>query len=330
MACNNATPVYWLGVSFDSALEFYSDIALTTLAPDGWYSVGGTYREISGGILGPPQPCPSCLVPCGTGIVGQGGCGQYRLDMDLGNSTGAVIIVFDPYGYPDRCTWTYDGVSASEYSSAMAGYLEGFVGTQADGVNQCAPDLINISGSMNPPPGTYTTCQGGFNPLTIYNYIGGTFVDMGVPITLGPYAPADLSLTVNQPGPCMMVVPKPNITPTNLNLSVDGPCGSTGWNVIVNCPIDLNRFNCRVSSPGVVCGDPLTDELFTAHVGNITGISAAIGHGDWVFEDVNGVTPKNTSTIDKIFLVDNNGSLDCITVSPDSIVTAITPCSGSC
>ena len=330
MACNNATPVYWLGVSFDSALEFYSDIALTTLAPDGWYSVGGTYREISGGILGPPQPCPSCLVPCGTGIVGQGGCGQYRLDMDLGNSTGAVIIVFDPFSFPDRCTWTYDGVSASEYSSAGEGYLEGFVGTQLAGVDYCAPDLINVSGSMNPSPGTYSTCvnlnTGAVTPLTIYNYIGGTFVSSTTPITLGPYAPADLSLTGSAPQKCMMVVPKPNISPTNLNLSMDGPCGSTSWTLGVNCPIDLNRFNCRVSSPGVVCADPLTDELFTAHVGNTTGIFAAIGLNDWAFEDVNGVTHKAAGT----YLVNNNGSLDCVTVSVDGIVTAITPCSGSC
>ena len=327
MPCNNATTVYWAGVSFETSPQLYSDIGLTTVAADGWYSVAGVYRQMSGGILGPPQPCPSCLTPCGTNITGNGSCGEYVLDMDLGNSTGAAIIVFNPFSYPDKCKWIYDGVTASEYSSAIAGYLEGFVGTQGAGISQCTPDLTNGAGSMNPPPGTYSQCissSGAVTPLYRYNYIGGVYQNSMTTLTLGPYTASEVSLTVGMPGQCMMVLPKPNVTPTNCSVIVDGPCGNTGWTLNVNCPIELNRFSCKPHP--AACADPLPDLLFTAHVGNMTGISPAIGLNDWAFEDVNGVTPKAPG----IYLVNNSGSFDCVTVSTDGIVTAITPCAGSC
>ena len=77
MACSNPT-VHWSGSSFASAPQLYSDSALTTVAADGWYSFGGVAREMSGGVLGPVQPCSSCVVPCGGGLnIGGFGTGLF-------------------------------------------------------------------------------------------------------------------------------------------------------------------------------------------------------------------------------------------------------------
>ena len=208
---------------------------LTVLAPDGWYSVGGIYREISGGILGPPQTCPSCLVPCGVPIVGNGFQGQYVINMDLGNSTGAAMIFFNPMGVPDKCTWTYDGISASEYSHVTFGYIQGIIGAATGGASgqSCAPNITNGAGSGG---ATYAG--------TIFNYNGTAFVNTGAPVTMGPYTNqvsggTDLVGTFN-PGwglgfGATMVIPKPNITPTNLNITIDAPCGTTAFNITAIC-----------------------------------------------------------------------------------------------
>ena len=151
MACNNAYTVYWAGTSFTSAAQIYTDGNLTTVAPDGLYSVGGIVREMTGGILGSPQPCPTCVIPCGQPFnFGGGGTGEYTIYFDLGSSPGAAILTFSPgvnnttlFPIPDGCTWIYDGVTASEYSSLLGGYQTGIIG---------APD-------PGPPSGFGTPCN---------------------------------------------------------------------------------------------------------------------------------------------------------------------------
>ena len=69
-------PFYFDTITFQTATNVWLDAALTTLAPDGFYAQSGIYREKSGGILGPVQPCPDCSVPCNTEVNGFGGAGK--------------------------------------------------------------------------------------------------------------------------------------------------------------------------------------------------------------------------------------------------------------
>mgnify|MGYP003627798682 CR=1 FL=1 len=321
MACNNSTTVYWSGISFDTSPQIYTDSNLTIIAPDGWYSVGGTFREMSGGLLGPPQACPACLVPCGGPINGNGGQGQYRINMDLGNDTGAALIFFSPQGVPDRVTWTYDGLSASEYSHVTFGYLQGLIGAETGGASgaSCGPVITNAAGS-----GTATYAG------TIFDYITGAFVNQGTPITMGPYNPQGSAINpVDLVGSfaagwgagfgATMVIPKPNITPTNLLITIDGPCGTTGWDMRSVCPLKLNAFR-RGVDEGACC--IYTAELYTASVYDFTGVSNVVQLNDWAFEDINGVT----KIPEGIYPVDNNGTDSLVTVSADGIVTNIAAC----
>jgi hypothetical protein len=52
--------------SLSTATVIYSDINLTTIAPDGFYSDGTISREQALGILLPQSVCPSCDVPLAT------------------------------------------------------------------------------------------------------------------------------------------------------------------------------------------------------------------------------------------------------------------------
>lgn len=50
--------------NFADATAVYTDEALTTLAPDGFYQMGGeTARQQVSGVLKPAEPCPSCVKP---------------------------------------------------------------------------------------------------------------------------------------------------------------------------------------------------------------------------------------------------------------------------
>ena len=331
MACTSNVTVYWLGTSFASATQLFSDSNLTTVAPDGYYQVGGIYREMSGGVLGAPGSCPTCLVPCGNTITGSGSQGYYTVSFDAGNSQGAVIVLFEPYSYPDGVTWTYDGVTASEYASATNGYLQGLIGNQSS-ANPVTPPFPPFP--CNPPMTNGAGSAGATFSGTLYVWdtslpgLGG-FVDVGVPTVLGPYgnaATGDVSFTVTNPGPAAMVVPKPNITPTNVDFVIQGPCNSTVWNITVLCPQELPAYKCEPTP--VACGDPLTELMFTVHPASPTGVTAGgVFVNDWAFADSVGVNLKPAGT----YLVDNGvGTLQCVTVSANGVITNVTSCSGSC
>ena len=320
MACNNAYTVYWAGVSFVSANQIFSDGNLNNVAPDGVYSVGGIVREMVGGVLGPSQPCPTCLVTCGTSITGNGGQGRYKVQFQTTPAVGAMIVRFDPVNFPDKCVWNYDGASKSEYSSSVYGFLSGVIGTINSGVNNCNPDIINATGSMNPAPGTFAGTE------WIYNTATTVFDNTSIPVTMGPYANSaggGVSLTAAAPGMggdnCLMVIPKPNILPDTVDLVIDGPCGGTAWNATIYCPILLNEFEAGLE--GEPCCN-LSINIYTAHVGSADGVGTVIGVHDWVFEDAYGITQLPAGD----YPIYNNTVNQIMTVSADGVVTALVGC----
>ena len=60
--CDCVPGNYFLNASFSTATSIFTDINLTTIAPDGTYSTGGIRRELISGVLFPVQPCNSCSV----------------------------------------------------------------------------------------------------------------------------------------------------------------------------------------------------------------------------------------------------------------------------
>ena len=177
---------YYDGLDFVSCTSVYTDAALTIVAADGWYSQGGIFREMLNSVLLAATPCPSCTVPCGTPIIASGNHGVYRVSLDFGNSQGAAIITFNVGGsdtndnpVPDKLTWTFDGTTASEYSSLLGGYLTGYIGAadiDASGYDCgcCTNCNIGVYGANG------VTTTNGSNGVSqsnvpVYNYTNGQF-----------------------------------------------------------------------------------------------------------------------------------------------------------
>ena len=90
------------------------------MATLGNYAQGGIYRQLTGGVLSNAVACPSCIYSCGQPPLADnaGAYGNYIADVGVGNTVGAVVAKFTVGANSVAgCTWTYDGQSASEYSS---------------------------------------------------------------------------------------------------------------------------------------------------------------------------------------------------------------------
>ena len=193
--------------------------------------IGAGMSELSYHILADDVSGDHPVIACPVTISGAGGRGLYTLIGNMGAPTCAVIVKFNPLSVPDRCTWTYDGTTASEYSSVNEGYLEGVVGTIGAGAN-CG--LTNADGSDGV---TFT----GNNHY--YDQAAGAYESDGTTVDLNggnAYTASQVTLTTNAPGNCTMVVPKPNASPTNVTLVIDGPCSGTGWQVQMYCAKPCN------------------------------------------------------------------------------------------
>ena len=91
---------YYLdGTTFQNATKVYTDADLTTLAPNGFYSVGGKYRQQTGGFLLGEAVCPACDEGCATNptSAGEGSFqftsnnpGVYYIKVNTGTGVGLI------------------------------------------------------------------------------------------------------------------------------------------------------------------------------------------------------------------------------------------------
>ena len=336
MACNNQQTIFWTGTTFADATQLFSDNLLTQPSPDGFYSFGGLVRQVTGGqgILGPVQPCNDCAISCasaksdiirGTSPV----AGRYTFEVEVGTSIGAVVLYFRPSVNevtPAKLTWSYNNITASEYSSPVWGYAQGILGRMDffptnGGQLECNGNIIsNDLGSNN------QTFNG---TLKTFDLITQTFVDSNpqTNITLGPYnnlANGGVTLTAfgnNQNvGTFNTVIPKTSATLTTISITVESTCAFNEWELGVNCPTSLNSFSAN-SVDGRACGSYNTT-MYTSSVYSEDGVSPNIQINDWVFTDVNGVTQWPAGTYPVLVQTQNN----LVTVDLNGVVTGIAPC----
>jgi hypothetical protein len=360
---------YYDGLNFATATSVYTDAALTNVAPDGWYSQGGVYRQMLNGVLLAVTPCPSCTVPCGSPINASGNFGVYRATLDFGNSKGAAVINFNVGNndnpIPDKLTWTFNSQSASEYSSVLGGYLSGYIGAADQDASgfacsccaDCNPAVYGNNG-VTTANGSNGVAQ---SNVPVYNYTNGTFqvapgVTANIPAWNGNNSPDQSLSTCSANGTpttpwrvfnATMVVPVPvAASDTTVDIEISAPCSSTFFSFSVNCPTLLTGFpagNVGVSAADV-CGDAFTTNIY--HVGvNTLGIpnrpvsqggplaatpDTEMGIHDWVFTDQYGVTPVPTGWYHIQNLIGGVITSQAIQVSSDGIVVSISNCAASC
>lgn len=322
MAVNST--FYIDSADFETATAVYLDLALTYIAPDGYYRVGTVVRQQSGGILLAVDTCAECPVPCGTAINGYGSKGVYKINLDVGSlGTGAVLIRFNPASVPDGIRATYNGVVYNKISSPVHGPFQCPNAGHFAIIGVIPSTTGTNCGSWYDEGETQTNDVYLYNPSTLnFEPTGTTQVDV---ISPAPNEDWFLRSTPSDPvlmGNCWMVIPKPTDTPNNLLIEIIGPCADTGWTFAAFCPTALPSFSSSdmFESPPS-CGREIINTYYFAKVH--TAADAYIGLYDYVFTDENGEFPL----ADGFYLTDSSGGpgykvLEVV----DGVVVAITTC----
>jgi hypothetical protein len=273
------TGTYYLNAAtLADATAVFSDAAMTTCAPDGYYSDGTIVRELLGCVLQPVNPCPLCVTECsGTTItfLATPGTGVFDLDIDTGSALGAIIIEFNPVQVP-MGFMAFFGTTYNGLSSSLHGWLQSGDPFTPTYLGETASDCGMVAGSPH--------------SLDEYEYISGSFQATSNILSVTVTAP-ELQLTAVSPTKCIMVIPKATNFNTIVHNTITSVCGSPGnFEVTVNCPAPLISWaSGKVEATGDdACLSPATKTSYVAHVNGAAGV---LGMYDLVFADQNGVTP---------------------------------------
>jgi len=317
---------YFNGLTFATAVSIYTDIALTTLAPDGYYSDSVVSRRQLNGVLQAAANCPACTVACGDSVtVSIAGSGVFNANINLGNDIGAVIIYY--YGgatVPDGILALYNSVYHNRLTSKDnhngVVLLDGS-GTTVDyaGIGNQGTSSATYVGNQNSSlVGSYTTppsgaCSQGDTPE---NYIlsggsytaQGTYASFAVGSTEVGYSSDSSTLT----SPVFtMVVPKSSLTPTNLNLLISSPMCSTDFVWQTNCAITLPSFAGSGAQSDTSCSANTSTYYFAR---NATGVASPFTidtnvkpeTGNWVFTNQDGSSYLNDTNEYQFYILDNS------------------------
>lgn len=266
-------PYYLDAPSLALATAVYTDSALTTCATDGVYSDGNITRIQTGCVLGPAKTCPSCGSGCDSNYNEEGdSTGVFISKIDLGNSSGdigAVIIKFTPYDFPKGIKAVYDGITYNSLSSPIYGYMTAPAG------------LPVYVGDEDSDCGITTSS------FVLNNYeLDGTSYAYNGTTSVVSVLPSQSNLTVNVPGECVMVIPKVNLNPSSLDITIEAPCG-VPFLLNVSCPTSLFPTYTSQVAP--------TEELVCEYEDNliyynypVSGNGVTLGLFDWIFTDPYG------------------------------------------
>ncbi len=269
-----------------SSTHVYTNEALTTPAPAGWYASDGLYRQVtgsSGQFVAGVFPCPSCASKCPQNLVGSlSGAGLYSFSVELSVGLGAVFVYFGPGDTPHGIRAT---LGTNVYNAVSA---------TADGYH--ASDVIGNATYLG---NDADACSVGFlagapyAAVTDYNFYDGSFYDTGNTSNVF-LVPGDISFSSGvSPGACLMVVPKTTSPVATLLVEVVAPASCIGVapSLQVQCATKLSGF--EGTRVGGSCGDSFDNTYYNAPV---TGTAGTPGLYDWVFSDSNGQTTLDDGT----------------------------------
>lgn len=280
---------YYLNApSLVSATTAYTDAALTTIAPDGFYSDGVNVRELVSGLFTSLiDSCSGCLSICSS--VGNNfteeGDKIYYMTKKVGNTvldTGAIIveIYYNWNEIPNGFNFIYNNSNYQTFSSQNFGLLQ---------PSSPSDDFVFVGDTAYDCGITNTTYN-----ASVYNYdpVSNTFISIGTSQIV--YVPASaVQLTLGGPGKLVMVIPKPTVSPDFVDCQIVLLCPSTrDFDVVVKCPAALPSFtsteNCALDTDTCLLGT--TEIYYSADVNGNTLSAGFLGLYDWVFYDSFGQT----------------------------------------
>tara|TARA_B100002019_G_C21263017_1_gene597789 strand:- start:1312 stop:2238 length:927 start_codon:yes stop_codon:yes gene_type:complete len=290
------------------ATAVFTDADMTILAPDGFYSDGTTVREQIGGLLSISVVCPSCVLPCGTGVNATGNAGVYELSFSAGSNVGCTIIYFEPFSIPDAIRVQYNGATFNELTSPSFGYL----------ASSASPNNYTFIGDTADDCGIAAQLAGGgYSGLNQYVWNGASFDLIGTGGTVTGAA-GDVQLTAADPLFSTLYVPKNNVTPEIMTVEMVGVCGSTAFNVEINCPVQLTGV--PTSLLGGACVDELPNTYY--NVPNRGGTAGEPALREFFVQDPFG----NSRVSAGPYVINPPSGKKEITVDVNGVITSISSC----
>lgn len=302
---------YLNAATLSEATHVYTDAALSSPGPAGWYSANGVYRQVVGSLgefVAGTFSCKSCSASCPRGLsTAFQGPRVYSMTVDLGSTTGATLIEFVPGATPHGIVATLNGVQYKALSSPIDGYHSSTV---------AGPTYL---GDDSDACSTGFLAGAPYAAVPEYNFYDGAFYDTGD--TTNVFVDAgNLSFTSGAvPGTCTMVVPKTVNNVSELTIEVYSPASCiTSANIQVNCPTSLAPNIFSGTEPGVssLCGADMRFDFYNVP---ITGAAGNPQLHDWVFQDVNGETPLP----DGQYIFDVGGPYGSPYVITNGVVTSV-------
>lgn len=264
--------LYYLnGPTLSTATSVFTNQDLTTLAPDSVYSDNTVSREQVSGLLQPPIACPVCAEDCGFNVQTEFlGSGLYSILVELGATTGAVIIDFKPGGYSKGFEVTYDSVIYNAVSSDVHYFLQGTANL---------PTWLGTTGLA-------CVVNGGTYPFQGYKLLNGVFVVNGGVTNVG-VTTGQIEFNATDQGNCCMVIPKTGASPTTMLIKVYSACGNGNFEIDVACPVRLTAHGLsgRYGTQLLACAslDAPTNRHIAPNDGNF-------GNGCFVYTDEGATT----------------------------------------
>jgi len=266
---------YYLNApSLGSATSVFLDSYLTVCAPDGYYSDGVITRQQISCVLYAEVPCATCGIPCGEITSVTGGQGYYNMNVDAGASTGAIVVKFNPFNIPNGVQVLFNSTVYNKFSSPLYGLLIGAAG------------LPIYLGSQGSDCGLVAN-----SPFTLdkFLYNGSSFIPTGATQSV-TILPSQMFLTTpTAPGLCVMVIPKTAATPTDVQVTVIGPCPEDSFAIQVGCPTKLP--DCSSTVAGELATLCTLEESTLFYNAAVNGDGVTLGLYDYVFIDSDGEFP---------------------------------------
>ena len=304
--------------TFALADNIYTDAALTTTAPDGTYSFGGTTRPAVSGVLGLIEVCVGCSVPCDSGVIQAFfRQGRHEISYTTNNDTG--IIVAEVTVQNSAVGFSIDqgvGTEVVKMSSERYGKLENPVFN--------SPTVIGVTGEFNAVNASYNS----------YDHVSGEFVAAS-PTTanITTVAGDDLTTAIN-PGKCVMVLSKTLASPKVFTLIAEAPSANSSFTVDIKCTKKLTQVERSVSAVGhtEACALPISTIAYHVAVNGQNGVSytdetsevfGTVGLHDYLYSNFTG----GILLTDGYYKVDADEFAAAYTIKvEDGIVTERTVC----
>ena len=277
------TQVYINSSQFALATAVFTDQGLTTLAPDGFYSMQGIVREQVSGVLGKSFVCEECAPLCDEDkiiyILAQQG--EYDYTAYVGDGIGAIRVHVNTLGGAMGFNVEYNGTTYNDIYTRNLGLLES---TSSGGVT-----YIGDSSTFN---------TGGAS-IPNYNYAGGDWVNEGTVVTINPFAGSNLTNSTYHGGG-VITIPKISNTINEINLKVRAPFTNSSATFRVDCVGLLPSFNSSQApeaSSADVCDAAATGLFYCSAVNGSVAVGGQtmefVAVGDLVFNDPYALTPAN-------------------------------------